>query len=508
MQAKQMMLGLFTSAILGGGVAVGGYKLLEAEPGSVAQPTLAADPQIRYTSAMRSSAYAAPEGLNFVAAAAATTPAVVHVMTEYKAEPQNQARSRMMQMDPFLRQFFGDQLDGMRGQDDQPQGGGEGSGSGVIIAANGYIVTNNHVIDKASKITVVLDDKRKFDAELVGTDPTTDIAVLKVKADNLPFIKYGNSDEVKVGQWVLAVGNPFNLNSTVTAGIVSAKGRNIGILARNNPGMGIESFIQTDAVVNPGNSGGALVNTSGDLVGINSAISSHTGSFEGYAFAVPSAIVSKVVDDLLKYKVVQRAMLGVHIQEVDAKLASEKKLNTLNGVYLEGINEKSAAAAAGLKVGDIIMNINDVPVNTASQLQEQVSRYRPGDKVKVNFLRNGDAQVATATLFNAANTTAVIHEMPADAVVKYEGAKLSPVPSRLQNSLGIDGGAQITGIAGSNFRGTGMGDGFIITRIDKNRVTKPADVQAYLDEAKNNSGTLIEGVYPDGRKSFYPIGRE
>jgi Do/DeqQ family serine protease len=507
-----MMLGLLTSAVLGGGVAVGGYKLLETEPGTLAQTSVASDPQVRYTSAMRSSAYAAPEGLNFVAAAAAVTPAVVHVMTEYKADPQTSAQSRAMQMDPFLRQFFGDQIPQMRrrgGGDDEESQGGQGSGSGVIIAANGYIVTNNHVIDKASKITVVMDDKRKFDAELVGADPNTDLAVLKVKADNLPFVKYGNSDETKVGQWVLAVGNPFNLNSTVTAGIISAKGRNIGILAaHNHDNMGIESYIQVDAVVNPGNSGGALVNTNGDLIGINSAISSHTGSFEGYAFAVPSSIVSKVVDDLLKYKVVQRALLGVHIQEVDARLASEKKLPTLNGVYVQGLNANSSAAAAGLKTGDIITDLNSVPVNTAAQLQEQVARYRPGDKIKVGYLRGNDKQVTTATLFNAANTTAVVKEMPADAVVKYEGAKISPVTSRLQNQLGIEGGAQITGIDKSNFRETGMGDGFIITRIDKHSVSKPADVQAYLDQAKDGSGALVEGVYPDGRKAYYPIGRE
>jgi len=497
-----MMLGLLTSAVLGGGVAVGGYKLLETEPGNGAQLAVASDPQVRYTSAMRSSTYAAPEGLNFVAAAAATTPAVVHVMTEYKAEPQQHSR---MQMDPFLRQFFGDQFEGRQRE---PQGGGEGSGSGVIIAANGYIVTNNHVIDKASKITVVLDDKRKYDAELVGADPSTDLAVLKVKADNLPFIKYGNSDEVKVGQWVLAVGNPFNLNSTVTAGIISAKGRSIGILAKEQNGMGVESYIQTDAVVNPGNSGGALVNTNGDLIGINSAISSHTGSFEGYAFAVPSSIVSKVVDDLLKYKVVQRALLGVRIQEVDARLASEKKLNTLNGVYVQGLGDKSSAAAAGLKVGDIITDINGIAVNTASQLQEQVSRFRPGDKIKVGYLRGSSKQVASATLFNASNTTAVVKELPAEAVITYEGAKIAPVAARLQNLLGIDGGAQITGIKSSNFKETGMADGFVITRIDKNAVRKPADVQAYLDEAKDSSGALVEGVYPDGRKAFYPIGRE
>ena len=499
MQAKQMMLGLLGSAILGGGVAVGGYKLLEPTA-SLTPQLVAADPNVRYTSEMRSTPYTAPEGLNFVAAAAAVTPAVVHVMTEYAAPAVDQ---RQMQMDPFLRQFFGDQLEQFH---QQPQGGGQGSGSGVIIAANGYIVTNNHVIDKASKIEVVLDDKRKFDAELVGADPSTDLAVLKVKADNLPFVKYGNSDDVKVGQWVLAVGNPFNLNSTVTAGIISAKGRNINILRRED-NMGIESFLQTDAVVNPGNSGGALVNLNGDLIGINSAISSHTGSFEGYSFAIPSSIASKVVDDLLKYKVVQRALLGVSIQEVDAKLASEKKLNTLNGVYVQGLTEGSAAAKAGLKKGDIITQINGVSVNTSSQLQEQVARFRPGDQVKVTYLRDDKEATAMATLHNATGGTEVVRETPASATIKYEGATFSPVPAREQNTLGIAGGAKITNIKDSEFRETGMADGFIITRIDKNVVKSPADVKNFLAEGKNGT-VLVEGVYPDGRKAYYPIGQQ
>ncbi|MFD2721209.1 S1C family serine protease [Hymenobacter monticola] len=498
MQAKQMMLGLLGSAILGGGVAVGGYKLLE--PAQVAPQAVAANPQVRYTSEMRSTPYTVPEGLNFVAAAAAVTPAVVHVMTEYAAAPTD---TRRQQMDPFLRQFFGDQFDQFQ---QQPQGGGQGSGSGVIIAANGYIVTNNHVIDKASKIEVVLDDKRKFDAELVGADPTTDLAVLKVKADNLPFVKYGNSDDVKVGQWVLAVGNPFNLNSTVTAGIISAKSRNIGILNRKD-NMGLESFIQTDAVVNPGNSGGALVNLNGDLIGINSAIASHTGSYEGYSFAIPSALASKVVDDLLKYKVVQRALLGVQIQEVDAKLASEKKLNTLNGVYIQGLSENSAGAAAGLKTGDIITQINGVAVNTSSQLQEQVARFRPGDKIKVSYLRGGTPNTTEAVLRNTTGTTAVVRE-DAVASIKYEGATISAVPARELAKLGLEGGAKVSGIKGSALRETGMADGFIITRIERNPVTKPSDVKAYLEQGRNGSGVLVEGMYPDGRKAYYPIGAE
>ncbi|MBC6606357.1 Do family serine endopeptidase [Hymenobacter sp. BT188] len=494
------MLGLLGSAILGGGVAVGGYKLLEPTNSNAPQ-VVAADPNVRYTSELRNSDYVVPEGLNFVAAASSVTPAVVHVMTEYAPKMRSNAGSQ--RMDPLLRQFFGEDFDQYH---QSPQAGPQmGSGSGVIIAANGYIVTNNHVIDKADKIEVVLDDKRKYKAELVGTDPTTDLALLKVQADNLPFVRYGNSDNVKVGEWVLAIGNPFNLNSTVTAGIISAKGRNIGILQREDR-MGLESFLQTDAVVNRGNSGGALINLNGDLVGINSAIASQSGNFEGYSFAVPSSIVSKVVDDLLKYKVVQRALLGVQIREVDARLASEKKLKNLNGVYVEELSENSAAAAAGLEKGDVITEINGAKVNTSSQLQEQVARYRPGDKIKVAFLRGNNERTATTTLRNATGTTDVVRAEVAKAV-KYEGATLEPVTSQELSKLGIEGGAKIKGIRDSNFRQTGIADGFIITRIDKNKVVKPQDVQRYLEIAKNGDGALVEGIYPDGRKAYYPIGQ-
>ncbi|SMB96476.1 protease Do [Hymenobacter roseosalivarius DSM 11622] len=498
-----MMLGLLGSAILGGGVAVGGYKLLEPTNANAPQ-AVAADPNVRYTSELRNSDYVVPEGLNFVAAASSVTPAVVHVMTEYAPKIRSSAGSE--RMDPLLRQFFGEDFEQYHGGGSgRAQGPQMGSGSGVIIAANGYIVTNNHVIDKADKIEVVLDDKRKYKAELVGTDPTTDLALLKVQADNLPFVRYGNSDNVKVGEWVLAIGNPFNLNSTVTAGIISAKGRNIGILQREDR-MGLESFLQTDAVVNRGNSGGALVNLNGDLVGINSAIASQSGNFEGYSFAVPSSIVSKVVDDLLKYKVVQRALLGVQIREVDARLASEKKLKNLNGVYVEELSENSAASAAGLEKGDVITEINGAKVNTSSQLQEQVARYRPGDKIKVAYLRGGDERKATATLRNATGTTEVVRAEVVKAV-KYEGATLEPVTSQELSKLGIEGGAKIKGIRDSNFRQTGIADGFIITRIDKNKVTKPQDVQRYLEIAKNGDGALVEGIYPDGRKAYYPIGQ-
>ncbi len=504
MKTKQFIVGLTLSAALGGGVAVGSYKLLEDDKTQNAQDQQE-QTTVRYTSDMRSSTSIVPEGLNFVKAAQVATPAVVHVMTEYSVRSADRYSSPM---DPFLREFFGDGF-GER----VPRGPQMGSGSGVIIASNGYIITNNHVIDRADKIEVVLDDKRKFEATLVGTDPTTDLALLKIDADKLPAVRYGNSDDLQVGEWVLAVGNPMNLTSTVTAGIVSAKGRNINILRTNQSRSGnntkdlsVESFIQTDAAVNPGNSGGALVNLNGDLVGINTAIASQTGTFAGYSFAVPSSIVSKVIDDLLKYGEVQRALLGATIQEIDATFAKEKGINTLNGVYIAGVEEKSGAKEAGLQAGDVITAINGVAVNKSSQLLEQVARYRPGDKVKVSYLRNNKEKTANVVLKNLENSTTIAKRSDAKAIT-FDGATFEPVTKQEMNKLGIDGGAKITGVRNSKFRETGMKDGFIITRIDKYPVNEPADVQKHLKNFE--SGVVyIEGVYPDGLKAYYPIGKQ
>jgi len=496
MKTKQFIVGLTLSAILGGGVAVGSYKLLENE--APAATSAEQQPMVRYTSDMRSSNVIVPEGLNFVKAAQVTTPTVVHVMTEYSVRSSDRYSSPM---DPFLREFFGDGF-GQR----IPRGPQLGSGSGVIVASNGYIVTNNHVIDQADKIEVVLDDKRKFEATLVGSDPTTDIALLKINADQLPAIRYGNSDELQVGEWVLAVGNPMNLTSTVTAGIVSAKGRNINILRTSqNRDMSIESFIQTDAAVNPGNSGGALVNLNGDLVGINTAIASQTGSFAGYSFAVPSAIVSKVVDDLLKYGEVQRALLGATIQEIDATFAKENDIKTLNGVYIAGVEENSGAKEAGLRKGDVITAVNDVAVAKSSQLLEQIARYRPGDKVKIAYLREGKERNATVMLKNRNYSTELVKRSNAKAV-SFDGATFEPVSKQEMSKLGIDGGAKITGVRNSKFRDTGMKDGFIITRIDRYQVNEPADVEKHLKNF-DNGVVYIEGVYPDGLKAYYPIGK-
>jgi len=504
MKARQFMFGLVLSAVMGGGMAIGGYKLLEDQ--EQAQQVQLQNQNIRYSSLLRDSDVKVPEGLNFITAAESVTPAVVHVMTEYGVQASRSGSSRQRDMmDPFLRDFFGDDLENYQRQ----QGPSMGSGSGVIISSNGYIVTNNHVIDKADKIEVVLDDKRKLQATLVGTDPSTDIAVLKVSADNLPTVRYGNSDNLKVGEWVLAVGNPFNLNSTVTAGIISAKGRSVGIIQAmddNNQPTGIESFLQTDAVVNPGNSGGALVNLNGDLIGINTAIASRRGSFEGYSFAVPSSIVSKVVDDLLKYGEVQRALLGIRMQEVDATVASKYKIKNLKGIYVASLTDNSAAKAAGIEEGDVITHINNVPVNTSAQLQEQVARYRPGDKIKVTYTRGNDSETVTATLRNRMGDTNVVKREVAKAVT-YSGAKFAPPSKEELNKLNLEGGAKISDVRSSQFKSSGIEDGFIITRIDKAKVQKPQDVERLLKNS-DDEGVLVEGIYPDGRRAYYPIGRK
>jgi len=326
---------------------------------------------------------AVPESaMDFTIAADMSVHSVVNVKTTYPMQSGNQYF-----YDPF-RDFFGQRAP-------QQQEAPMSTGSGVIISQDGYIVTNNHVVEGANKIEVTLNDKRSYTAEVIGKDPTTDLAVLKIKENNLSYMAYGNSDNVKVGEWVLAVGNPFNLTSTVTAGIISAKARNINIL-NNDPSKGlnpIESYLQTDAAVNPGNSGGALVNAKGELIGINSAIASNTGSYTGYSFAIPVNIARKVVADLLEFGEVQRAYIGISIQDLDAKLATEKSINEIRGVYVQGLTPNGSGEEAGIKEGDVIIKVGESNVNNVPELQEQVSRYRPGDKVNVTLKRNNQEKV-------------------------------------------------------------------------------------------------------------------
>ena len=381
----------------------------------------------------------------------------------------------------------------------------EGSGSGVIISDNGYIVTNNHVIKNADKIQVTLNDKRTYTAQLIGTDPSTDLAVLKIDEKNLPFIIFGNSDEIKVGEWVLAVGNPFNLYSTVTAGIISAKGRNIHVI-ENNPESGnfpIESFIQTDAAVNPGNSGGALVNIQGELIGINTAIASNNGAYQGYAFAIPVNVVKKVVSDIIEYGTVQRAYLGVSIRDIDAEFAKESNLKTLNGIFVHDVLPNGAAEESGIKPGDIITKINDKEVRKIPELQEQLSKFRPGDKIKITILRKDKPMEIEVILKNKNNGIGLIKKenFKSISLVKL-GASFEEISPEEAKKLGIDGGVRIVNLEPGKLMAVGIKRNFIITAIDKKKINNINDLKEAL-ENKNGSVVLLEGIYPNGIRAYY-----
>lgn len=423
---------------------------------------------------------------DFIDASAHATPAVVHIKSYFDRQ----------QEDPFGG-LFGDQFHGRSGQ-------AQASGSGVIISSDGYITTNNHVIRKADKVEVILNDKRSYVAEVVGLDPTTDLALLKIDAPNLSHLAFGNSDDVVIGEWVLAVGNPFNLTSTVTAGIVSAKGRSLNLLDEE---FAIESFIQTDAAVNPGNSGGALINTDGLLVGINTAIASETGSFSGYSFAVPANIVRKVMEDLREYGEVQRGIIGVQIQNINAQFAEEQDLNTLNGAYVGGIIPGGAAEAAGIRPGDIIVSVNSTLVNSASELQEAIGTYRPGNEVSLRIVRDKKEMLLDVVLRNREGNTELgmrreDKEEEAVAVVPQAlGADLEQLTYKEKNDLGLDGGVKVVQIEEGALAEAGIEEGFIITRINKQYVETPGEVEDLMKGV--DGGILIEGVTTEGKRRFY-----
>ncbi len=427
---------------------------------------------------------------DFTVAAELSVNAVVHVKTTYASTSQRSTPNSIFEF------FFGIPEQQYR---QMPQR--QGSGSGVIISQDGYIVTNNHVIDRASQIEVVLNDKRSFNATLVGTDPNTDIALLKIDADSLPVILMGNSDDLRIGEWVLAVGNPFNLTSTVTAGIVSAKARNINILDSD---MKIESFIQTDAAVNPGNSGGALVNTRGELVGINTAIASQTGSYAGYSFAVPVSIVQKVVSDIKQFGMVQRAILGVQLQEITAALKQEKNLVTLQGAYVAVVVENSAAEKAGVKAGDIITHVNAHPVRTVTDLQEQIARHRPGDKVSITVLRNSKQLTLHAELTNKSGTTVMIEKGQSSL-----GAELIEIDEALKQKLGINYGLQVKSLEKGKLQSAGVPKGFIILKANNRAIRTEQDLQEVYDSARmaaaNDRVIFLTGVHPNGRVEYYVV---
>lgn len=430
---------------------------------------------------------------DFVSASENTINSVVHVTTKVVRTA--------IQRDPFFEFFYGPGA----GNKEYKQYG-SGSGSGVIVSSEGYIVTNNHVIDGASEIEVTLNDNSKYTAKVIGTDPSTDIAVLKIEAKNLYPIALGNSDELRIGEWVLAVGNPFNLTSTVTAGIVSAKARNINILNNNaaKSNVPIESFIQTDAAVNPGNSGGALVNTRGELVGINTAIASQTGSYTGYSFAVPVNLVQKVMLDLIDFGLVQRGFLGVQIADITQELQVEKNLSTLKGVYVAKVMEDGGALKAGMKEGDVIVKIGARDVSSVAALQEEIGKRRPGDKVPVTVITaKGTEAVREIVLRNSDGKTSLLDK----AVITKNsalGATFEEMSSKEKKDLNTNHGVKIKSITAGKLKSLGLEEGMIVTKINQQPISSVEQLTAELN--KGGKGVLLEIMSASGKKDYVGFG--
>ena len=441
-------------------------------------------------------------------AAEKALPAVVHI----KYVQNSKTQTVDVQDDPF-----GDFFDpfGFFGNPNQGNGGSrkqkiqtpkkEATGSGVIISSDGYIVTNNHVVEGADELTVTLNDNREFSARIVGTDKQTDLALLKVNAKNLPTLPIGDSDKLKVGEWVIAVGNPYNLSSTVTAGIVSAKSRGLGV-SQN----GIESFIQTDAAINPGNSGGALVNTQGELVGINAMLYSQTGSYSGYGFAIPTTIMNKVVDDIKKYGSVQRVTLGIQGGDVLNYINAQKEdgknvdLGTNEGVYVaEVVSEDGNGAALGLMKGDVITKFDNQKITRMSELQQALNGKRPGDKVTITYLRNKKEITKTITLKNAQGTTKIIEQADIDVL----GGQFRPVTEAMKKQLNINYGLEVLKVNNGALKSAGINRGFIIQNVNDNMVKSIDDLQGLVKKASTSKDPVlyIQGIYPTGKKAYFAV---
>lgn len=477
-------LGSLLMAVLGAAIALFAYTKIIDKP----VPVIAKDSssvELKDARAFLTSLQSAEGQIDFTFAAEQTVHAVVHVHT--KSMMGSQADN------PILEWFYGDRYSKPREV--------SGYGSGVIISSDGYIITNNHVVENADAVEVILNDKRTFQAKVVGRDPSTDIALIKVKAEGLPTIKYGDSDQLKLGEWVLAVGNPFNLTSTVTAGIVSAKGRDLGLI--EGP-YRIESFIQTDAAVNMGNSGGALVNTKGLLVGITSAIISPNQAYSGNSFAIPVSIVKKVVEDLKEYGAVQRAIIGVNIKNLDDENSDKQNVDAsaLKGVLITSITRDGAAESAGLKENDVITKFDGVDVNSVSELQVQVAKHRPGDKATVTFQRKGKESTIPIVLKNVAgNTNVVTTDMSGDKVF---GAKVGALSSSEKKEFNTDYGIKVLEVNDGKLKDLGIKKGYIILSINGKKVKDASDVRLYT----NNESTLksIGGIQTDGTLFNYTFG--
>lgn len=479
------------TALVSGAAAIGAYKVIDER---TPQGRITPEQEVFFAN-NREESNARPGEVDFVGAAAAVTPGVVHIRTTFAGSQNN----------PW-EEYYG-----------IPQGVARGSGSGVIITADGYIATNNHVVEEASGIEVVLPDKRTFKAKAAGFDPNTDLALIKIEGRNFPVVKMGNSDVVQVGEWVLAVGYPFSLNTTVTAGIISAKGRSIGILDESQNGrrqqqtsVAIESFLQTDAAINPGNSGGALVNTRGELIGINSAIASQTGSYAGYGFAIPANLAKKVLEDLMKFGKVKRAFLGVTFPSplAEEQFFKERGINpgAVDGVYITGVQSGSAAAVAGLKAGDVIKRIDGVEVSSSAEFSERIARHRPGDKVALSYSR-GNKSYSTQVVLKGESEEELVADRENAALEAYNklGARFSPASTEIKRRLRVRSGVMVTEIIpGGFFDYIGLPRGTVITGMGGSPVNTEADIRAALAQAKNGV-VRVDAVIPDGSRLVFNI---
>jgi serine protease Do len=470
MKGKYLLGGLLM-AILGAIIALFAYTSIVGKPTVVISKD-SSNVENQTAKAYLTSLQMQDGQIDFTYAAELTVHAVVHVHTKTMVGGQAD--------NPIMEWFYGNR--NIRPRE------ANGYGSGVIISGDGYIITNNHVIEDAESVEVTLNDKRTFTAKVIGRDPSSDIALLKVSADNLPFIKYGDSEQLRLGEWVLAVGNPFNLTSTVTAGIVSAKGRNLGI---NENNYRIESFIQTDAALNMGNSGGALVNTKGLLVGITSAIISPSGAYAGNSFAIPVTIVKKVVEDLKEFGQVQRAIIGVEIKEVDSNEAKKQNLADVKGVLITRIVENGSAEEANLKTNDVIVKFDGVSVNTVPELQEQVGKHRPGDKATITYIRGGKENTAQLLMKNVdGNTKVVTAEM---GVSEVFGARFETLGSEAKRSLNVDYGVKVVEVNDGKFKDIGIKRGYVIMSVNGKKVKSPDEVKEFTGNGSSlKSMTVIQ----------------
>jgi serine protease Do len=482
---------LFFAAVLGSVCTVASFQFLNDDDQEKVKVEYVANvPTSKVAYTVDANGKAVP--LDFTAAAEKVMPAVVHIRSTYETTRRTDESE---EFDPF-KEFFGPRF--------QQPGPSQAGGSGVIINENGYIITNNHVVRDADDVEVSLVDNRTYKAKVIGTDPDTDLALIKIEEKGLPYLSFVDSDNAKVGEWVLAVGNPFNLNSTVTAGIISAKGRSINILSRNTEqNTAIESFIQTDAAINPGNSGGALVDLNGGLLGINTAIASPTGSYSGYGFAVPSDIVSKIVEDLLQYGVVQRGWLGVSIASVNNELVKQNDLTVREGAFISGFADNSSAKEAGLKEGDVVTKIDNYPIRSNSALIEYIGRHRPGDKLQVTVNRKGKELVVPVTLKNREGKTGTVTATEVKGFASL-GMELEEVDAKVLKNLDIENGVRVKALqdGGKLVRSTNMREGFIITSVNDTPVKSVKELNEVLKKKKSGEFVILSGRYENSLREF------